>query len=133
VVTADGMLRRVTADAEPDLFWASRGAGANFGVVTAIEVDLFPVARLLGGGLYLRDALFAAMRPWATGMNYLNFMGVENTRTQVVRTAYRPGDFARLAELKARYDPANTFRINLNIPPPQRNLDGKTESSASLP
>jgi FAD/FMN-containing dehydrogenase len=42
----------VTANADLDLFWALRGAGANFGVVTAMEVDLFPVASLLGGGLY---------------------------------------------------------------------------------
>ncbi|HEY3143169.1 MAG TPA: FAD-dependent oxidoreductase [Acidimicrobiales bacterium] len=53
VVTADGQLRHVTADTDSDagLFWALRGAGANFGVVTAMEVDLFPVATLLGGEL----------------------------------------------------------------------------------
>jgi FAD/FMN-containing dehydrogenase len=61
LVTADGRLRRVSAGGDdsagparggdPDLFWALRGAGANFGVVTALEVDLFPVARLLGGEL----------------------------------------------------------------------------------
>jgi FAD/FMN-containing dehydrogenase len=292
-VTADGVSRCVTPDSDSDLFWALRGAGANFGVVAAMEIDLFPVERLLGGGLYFgaeasgevlevygrwvkdapdemassvllltypddalvpeplrgrhltevrfaysgrelalgweliepfrrigapvqdtvrsmayaemgtihhepvdvpvaafdknallggldseamatlsrhagpgarapfavelrafggalgrpaavpnavgsrgasfvlfaatlsmadnpgRDALFAAMSPWATGMTYLNFMGVEDAGTQVVRTAYRPQDLARLAELKARYDPANTFRVNFNIPPEQ--------------
>jgi FAD/FMN-containing dehydrogenase len=51
VVTADGRVRRVSPEADPDLFWALRGAGANFGVVTAMEVDLFPVATLLGGEL----------------------------------------------------------------------------------
>ncbi|MGH9212368.1 MAG: FAD-binding protein [Acidimicrobiales bacterium] len=53
VVIADGQLRRVSADAslDADLFWALRGAGGNFGVVTAMEVDLFPVATLLGGEL----------------------------------------------------------------------------------
>lgn len=53
VVTADGAHRHVAADddSDPDLFWALRGAGANFGVVTAMEVDLFPVATLLGGEL----------------------------------------------------------------------------------
>ncbi|WP_186319247.1 TIGR03086 family metal-binding protein [Streptomyces sp. SAJ15] len=51
VVTADGRLRHVTADSDPDLFWALRGGVGNFGVVTAMEVDLFPVARLYGGGL----------------------------------------------------------------------------------
>ncbi|WP_329314795.1 FAD-binding oxidoreductase [Streptomyces sp. NBC_01278] len=51
VVTADGRLRRVTADSDPELFWALRGAGANFGVVTGMEIDLVPVSRLYGGEL----------------------------------------------------------------------------------
>jgi FAD/FMN-containing dehydrogenase len=51
VVTADGRLRQVDAGSDPDLFWALRGAGANFGVVTAMEIELFPVATLLGGEL----------------------------------------------------------------------------------
>lgn len=59
LVTANGELRTVDAAADPDLFWALRGAGHNFGVVTAIEVDLFPVARIYGGGL-LFDGAHAA-------------------------------------------------------------------------
>ncbi len=294
VVTADGRNRHVTADADadPDLFWALRGAGANFGVVTAMEVDLFPVATLLGGELCFdaeaseevlhtysdwardvpetmassilllgypdgpavpeerrgrhithvrlaytgddhaggdqwveqlrrigprvvdtvrvmpyaemgtihheptdepvpafdrnillsdfdldaasvlskyagpsadapflvelrawggalsrpptvpnavggrdaaysllaisdpvaenrarRDELLEAMRPWATGMTYPNFAGVEDGSLDAVRRAYGPEDFARLQEIKAVYDPENRFRINFNIPP----------------
>ena len=51
VVTADGRFRRVCAEGGSDagLFWGLRGAGANFGVVTAMEIDLFPVPVLLGG------------------------------------------------------------------------------------
>ncbi|MET7951096.1 FAD-binding oxidoreductase [Micromonospora sp. NPDC005324] len=52
LVTADGVLRRVDADDEPELFWAVRGGKGNFGVVTALEFDLMPVSRLYGGGLY---------------------------------------------------------------------------------
>jgi FAD/FMN-containing dehydrogenase len=292
VVTADGQIRHVTADVDPDLFWALRGAGANFGVVTAMEVDLFPVPALLGGELCFeaavsedvlhgyadwakevpetmassvlllgypddpavpwelrgrhithvriaytgdddaegyewverlrrigprvvdtvrvmpyaeigtihheptdepvpafdrnillhdfdhdaasmlaehagpgadapflaevrawggalsrspavpnavggRDAaysllgisdpgaesrarrndLLAAMRPWATGMTYQNFAGVEDSSVDAVRLAYRPEDFARLQDIKAVYDPGNLFRVNFNIPP----------------
>ncbi|MFI1798834.1 FAD-binding oxidoreductase [Streptomyces sp. NPDC020379] len=52
MVTADGRLREVTAEADPDLFWAVRGGKDNFGLVVGMEVDLFPVSRLYGGGLY---------------------------------------------------------------------------------
>jgi FAD/FMN-containing dehydrogenase len=51
VVTPDGAMRTVTADTEPDLFWALRGGRDNFGVVTKLEVELVPVAQLYGGGL----------------------------------------------------------------------------------
>jgi FAD/FMN-containing dehydrogenase len=43
MVTADGRLVRATDTENPDLFWALRGGGGNFGAVTAIEYELFPV------------------------------------------------------------------------------------------
>ena len=52
VVTADGRLRHVTAQQEPDLFWALRGSRSNMGVVTALELELQSVTRLYGGGLF---------------------------------------------------------------------------------
>jgi hypothetical protein len=42
ITTADGKTRRVSADEEPDLFWAIRGGGGNFGVVTEFEYQLHP-------------------------------------------------------------------------------------------
>ncbi|MFD9909047.1 FAD-binding oxidoreductase [Streptomyces sp. NPDC059063] len=51
VVTADGTLRHVTADSEPELFWGLLGGGAALGVVTGLEIGLVPVARLYGGAL----------------------------------------------------------------------------------
>jgi FAD/FMN-containing dehydrogenase len=50
VVTADGVRRN--AEDDPDLFWALRGAGGNFGVVTGLEIELFDVPTLYGGSLY---------------------------------------------------------------------------------
>jgi hypothetical protein len=52
VVTATGELREVTANSEPELFWAIRGGGGNFGVTTELELDLVPVSTLYGGGLF---------------------------------------------------------------------------------
>src|SRR5690606_19286927 len=52
LVTADGRVVEVTAETDPDLFWALRGGKGNLGTVTAMEFDLVPVARLYGGGLF---------------------------------------------------------------------------------
>ncbi len=49
VVTADGQLLRASATEHADLFWALRGAGANFGIVTSFEYQLHPVGTVLGG------------------------------------------------------------------------------------
>ena len=51
VVTADGAERVVSATSEPDLFWALRGGGGNFGVVTSFEFQLHPVGPEVYAGL----------------------------------------------------------------------------------
>lgn len=63
VVTAEGELLNTSADSHEDLFWAIRGGGGNFGVVTRFEFALHPVGPLVYGGLVVlplaqaRDAL----------------------------------------------------------------------------
>ena len=52
LVTADARRVRVDEAHEPDLFWGVRGAGRSLGVVTELEVSLFPVAELYGGGIF---------------------------------------------------------------------------------
>ncbi|MEE4543116.1 FAD-binding oxidoreductase [Streptomyces sp. V4-01] len=68
LVTADGELRRVTPRSEPDLFWALLGGKGNFGVVTAVEFEVFPHSRFYGGGVYFAGEHLAevldAWRAW---------------------------------------------------------------------
>ena len=64
-MTADGELRHVDAESEPELFWALRGGKGNFAVVTALEFDLFPVSRLYGGAIYFPGERMAdVLRAW---------------------------------------------------------------------
>ena len=53
VVTAGGELVRASESSEPDLFWAIRGGGGNFGVVTRIRLRLHHVSQIVGGMLIL--------------------------------------------------------------------------------
>jgi FAD/FMN-containing dehydrogenase len=53
VVTADGQLVRADAESHPDLFWALRGGGGNFGVATRFQFRLHPVEAVYGGMLVL--------------------------------------------------------------------------------
>ena len=49
LVTAEGEVLRASADEHPELFWALRGGGGNFGIVTSFEYRLHPVSIVLGG------------------------------------------------------------------------------------
>lgn len=51
LVMADGSVRRASADEHPDLFWAIRGGGGNFGIAASLEYDLHPVGPMITGGL----------------------------------------------------------------------------------
>jgi FAD binding domain len=68
LVTADGELRRADASSDPELFWALRGGGGGFGVVTAVEIDLFPAARVMTGAAFWPAAhagrLLSLWRRW---------------------------------------------------------------------
>ncbi len=57
----------------------------------------------------------AAIKPWATGRAYLNFIGDEGLGR--VEAAFGPERFARLQAFKAEWDPENLFRHNQNISP----------------
>jgi FAD/FMN-containing dehydrogenase len=52
MVTADGRLLHIDRESEPDLFWALRGGGGSFGVVTALEFELLPISQIYAGILW---------------------------------------------------------------------------------
>jgi len=72
VVTADGRLLRVDREHEPELFWALRGGGGSFGVVTALEFALYPVQELYAGALFWPQERAAEIlqtwQVWTTGV-----------------------------------------------------------------
>jgi FAD binding domain/Berberine and berberine like len=72
VVTADGRQVRADTDSEPDLFWALRGGGGSFGVVTALELELFPVRELYAGVLFWPQErateVLGAWHQWTAGV-----------------------------------------------------------------
>jgi FAD/FMN-containing dehydrogenase len=66
VVTADGRVVTASADSHPDLFWALRGGGGNFGVVTSFTFDLQPVGPLVAfsATMYPVEETADVMRGW---------------------------------------------------------------------
>jgi FAD binding domain len=73
LVTADGERRTVDGENEPDLFWALRGGGGDFAIVTALHLDLVPVAEAYAGALLFPAEVGAegvrAYREWTAGLS----------------------------------------------------------------
>jgi hypothetical protein len=72
LVTAEGDARTVDAENDADLFWAMRGGGGGYAVVTALRVDLLPIAEVYAGALVFPAEVGAeavrAYRDWAEGV-----------------------------------------------------------------
>lgn len=70
VVTASGVIITATPQSFPDLYWALRGGGSNFGIVTNFKLDAFPIGKMWGGQrIYTEDkfsAVLDAMHTFAT-------------------------------------------------------------------
>ena len=68
IVTGDGKLRTISADSEPGLFWGLRGGKGNFGIVTAMEIELVLQPRIYGGAIFYAAAdastVLHAWREW---------------------------------------------------------------------
>jgi len=135
VVTADGELRRADPDHEPDLFWALRGGGGSFGVVTALEIELYPAPNIYGGVFFWpieRAAeVLQAWREWAptlpdeasTWGRVMRFPPVE-----LVPETVRGGAFA-IVEAAV----LGTEAASVDLLRPMRDLEPAMDTFASLP
>lgn len=63
IVLADGTETLVSDDHEPELFWALRGGGGGFGVVTQVEIDLYPMDSILTGATVWKFEAHRLHRP----------------------------------------------------------------------
>ena len=97
LVLADGSVVTVSASENPDLFWAIRGGGGNFGVVASLTLSLTPIRTVFGGMVYyhMRDApeVLRFYREWTAGLS-------QNT-SAVLRLMQLPPKPAYLLHLRA--------------------------------
>nr|WP_315593855.1 FAD-binding oxidoreductase [uncultured Cupriavidus sp.] len=103
----DGAVRRVAADATP---WSARDASFSM-VIAGISADPKDAEALKTWG----RAYWAAVHPFNLEGAYVNFMDADEAENRV-ELSYA-GNYARLASIKAKYDPNNLFRVNQNIKP----------------
>ncbi len=86
LVTADGRLVRADRENEPDLFWAVRGGGGNFGVVTSIELALYEVGEIYAGAMFWPvERAGEVLRTWRTWVD-----GVPDEVTSLGRILHLP-------------------------------------------
>jgi FAD/FMN-containing dehydrogenase len=73
LVTVEGEQRTVDAENDPDLFWALRGGGGGYAIVTALHLNLLPIAEIYAGALIFPAEVGAeavrAYREWAAGVS----------------------------------------------------------------
>jgi FAD/FMN-containing dehydrogenase len=136
LVTADGELVRADHENEPELFWALRGGGGNFGVVTALEFDLYRIAEVYAGAMFFpierADEVLHAWHEWtAAGLpNEVTSIGslLSLPDLEDVPAPLRGQSFARIeaAYLGTEADGAELIR-------PLRELGPEIDTFAMVP
>ena len=111
IVTADGRILTASEDEHADLFWAVRGGGGNFGIVTRFQFELYPVPAILGGALFLPPTpeVLRSLQPLAeaapeelTTISFLMHMPAGAVRAGVAGRSARPRGHVRLRRRSGR-------------------------------
>jgi len=127
IITADG--RVLTADAEqnPDLLWALRGAGANFGITTSFECQLHPVGPVTGGDIHysLREA-GAVLRAFRELMDE----APDGFQATLNLTPGERGVFLSFCHAGSERDAEQTLRTLRGIAPPTREFIQRQDFAA---
>ena len=107
LVTPDAQLRRVDAEHDADLFWALRGGGGNFGVVTALEFRLFPVTDVYAGWLvWEMDRAREVLTRWVDW---------SETAPDQVTTAFRVLAFPPIEEIPEQFRGRTLVVVNGSV------------------
>ncbi len=117
LVTAGGELVRADADEHPDLFWALRGGGGSFGIVTALEIDLYELGEVYAGDVMFdvehAPDVFRAYRELAAGVGDEMSSGVRFLTPPPIPDVPEPIRGRPLVTVTAAYagDPAEGERL----------------------
>lgn len=124
LVTGAGEFLQVTPEDHAELFWGLRGGKATLGIVTAVEIELLPIAEFYGGALYFDGADAAAVlggwQQWSTGLP-------ENINTSIAfqQLPPQPGVPAELAgrlTVAVRYTALDDFAEAAALLAPMREV-----------
>jgi len=135
IVTPDGQLVRADPEHEPDLFWAVRGGGGSVGVVTALEMQLYPVPESYAGALFFpvqrAGEVLHSWREWTTSVpDEVTSIG------RIVRIPPLPAVPAQLrgrafAMVEAAY--VGDERTGVDLVAPLRKLAPEMDTFATIP
>jgi hypothetical protein len=117
LITADGRIQDVGAESDPDLFWALRGAGANFGVTTSFEAQLHSISPVVAGDIFYahRDA-----RAVLRGFREVMHDAPDGFQASLNLTPGERGVFISLCHVATELEAEGILRTLRAIAPPTR-------------
>src|SRR5881628_3676920 len=127
VVATDGRVLAADSERNPDLFWALRGAGANFGITTSFECRLHPLGPVTGGDIHY------AVRDARVVLRFFREMMDEAPDTFQATLNLTPGErgvFVSLCHAGGEHEAERTLRSLRAIAPPTKEFVKRQEFAA---